>query len=225
MAIRSLQKLAAIPGSCPPRLSYNQQLGFPYLARLSPSNQAANMNAFLTLPAHSLSDQQIVDIRDQAIQQHRWTRQYSLQLIESVPEELWYKIPEGMSTHLAWQVGHLAVSQYGLMLFRQRGRAEGDLTILPGWLRKQFGKGTLPPAISDSAPLPTELLEKLSQIHQQAILEAEQFSVASLREECDMPYCVYPVKLGALMFAPIHEGIHAGQIGLIRRGLGLAPIR
>lgn len=183
------------------------------------------MNTFLTLPAQNLDDQQIVCLRNQAIHQLRWSRQYSLQLIESIPDELWYVIPSGMSTHLAWQVGHLAVSQYGLMLFRQRGRAEGDMTLLPGWLRKQFGRGTPPPQASESAPSPNELRDRLSQIHQQSILEAEQLSVTTLREECDMPFCVYPIKLGALMFAPIHESIHAGQIGLIRRGHGLAPIR
>jgi DinB superfamily len=183
------------------------------------------MDTFLTLPADHFTDSQIESLRDQAIVQHRWARQYSLQLIESVPSELWYKTPAGMSTHLAWQVGHLAVSQYGLMLFRQRGRAEGDITLLPGWLRKQFGRGTQPAALGDSGPSPAELLDRLKQIHEQSVAEASQLSSLTLREACDMPYCGYPTKLGALMFAPIHEGIHAGQIGLIRRGHGLDPIR
>ncbi len=183
------------------------------------------MDSFLSLPGDSLDDNQLVCLRDQALNQHQWARQYALQLIQSVPDELWYKVPEGMSTHLAWQVGHLAVSQYGLMLFRQRGRAEGDVELMPGWLRKQFGRGSQPMAASDSAPKPAELLERLTQIHQQSIAEVAKLSAATLKEPCDMPYCVYPIKLGALMFAPIHEGIHAGQIGLVRRGLGLDPIR
>ncbi len=36
-----------------------------------------------------------------------------------------------------------------------------------------------------------------------------------------MPYAAYPNKFGALLFCPMHESIHIGQIGLIRRGLGL----
>lgn len=183
------------------------------------------MSDFLTLPIDQLTDLQVATLRDQALNQHQWARQYAMQLISSVPSELWYKIPDGMSTHLAWQVGHLAVSQYGLMLFRQRGRAEGDVELMPGWLRKQFGRGTTPMAPGESTPSAEELLARLNQIHQQAIAEVGQLSTNTLREACDMPFCVYPNKLGALMFAPIHEGIHAGQIGLIRRGLGLAPIR
>lgn len=183
------------------------------------------MNDFLTLPGDQLNDQQVEALRTQALNQHQWARQYSLQLIESVPEQRWYEVPAGMSTHLAWQVGHLAVSQYGLMLFRQRGRAEGDVELMPGWLRKSFGRGSQPTLQDSSTPTVAELLDKLSQIHQKSIVEVNQLSVETLREPCDMPFCVYPTKLGALLFAPIHEGIHAGQIGLIRRGLGLSPIR
>jgi hypothetical protein len=40
-----------------------------------------------------------------------------------------------------------------------------------------------------------------------------------------MPYAGYPTKLGALLFCPLHEMIHAGQIGLLRRLMGKPPIR
>jgi DinB superfamily len=183
------------------------------------------MDSFLTLPIADLDDSQIMVLRDQAIHQLRWARQYSLQLIETVEERDWYRVPQGLATHLAWQVGHMAVAEYGLLLFRQRGRAEGDVGLMPGWLRKQFGKGSQPPAHGPDMPSKAELLQRLDQIHQQSIIEASQITAQSLREPCDIPYCVYPTKLGALMLAPIHEAIHAGQIGIVRRGLGLAPIR
>ncbi len=183
------------------------------------------MQEFITLDPAELGDQQILHLRDQALVQHQWARQYSLRLIESIPESLWYVIPPGMSTHLAWQVGHLGVSQYGLMLFRQRGRAEGDIHLMPGWLRKQFGRGTQPSATADSMPSREELLSHLEAIHKQSIAEVSQSTIERLREPCDIPYCVYPNKLGALMMTPIHEGIHAGHIGALRRGHGLESIR
>ncbi len=104
---------------------------------------------FITLDPSALTDAAVLAGRDQAIAQMRWMRQYSLQLIESVPTELWYVIPPGNATHLAWQVGHMAVAQYGLMLFRQRGRVESDLELMPGWLRKNFGRGSTPSADVD----------------------------------------------------------------------------
>lgn len=180
---------------------------------------------FPSLDAASFDDSQIEQLRDQTVSQQAWTRQYCLQLLEDVPEKDWYVIPSGMTSHIAWQVGHLAVAQYGLMLFRQRGRAEGDIDLMPSWLRKQFGRGTQPMVYSDSAPSPQELLDRLNAIHQRAAVETKTLQAATLREPCDLPYCLFPTKLGALMMATVHEGIHAGQIGLLRRGLGLESIR
>lgn len=188
------------------------------------------MEAFNLNSTSELTAEDLLRGRDQVIAQMNWTRQYSLQLIDSIPEELWYVRPslgEGRycGTHVAWQVGHLAVSQYGLMLFRQRGRSPGDLELMPGWLRKQFGRGTTPSPTAEGMPTPQDLLLRLSNIHAQAIEEVSKLSAETLAEPTDMPFTAYPIKLGALLFTPIHESLHAGQIGLIRRLHGLAPIR
>jgi hypothetical protein len=180
---------------------------------------------FLTQDVAALSDQQVLNLRDHALAQHQWARQYSLAMIETIPEALWYVIPPGMTTHVAWQVGHLAVSQYGLMLFRQRGRAEGDIELMPGWLRKQFGRGSTPSTDIDSMPSRGDLLAHLQAIHSRAADEVSQLPAELLREACDIPFCVYPNKLGALMLAPIHEAIHSGHLGALRRGHGLEPVR
>ncbi|RMF39456.1 MAG: DinB family protein [Planctomycetota bacterium] len=172
-----------------------------------------------------LTDAEILAHRDAAIAQMRWLRQYTLQLIDSVPQQQWYEQPAGTPTHVAWQVGHLAVSQYGLMLFRQRGRAAGDLEIMPGWLRKRFGRGSSPMPCDGDAPAPATLLEYLHRIHQQSLEESSQLSATTLREPVDLPYAAFPNKLGALLLCPIHESIHAGQIGLVRRLLGYPPLR
>ncbi len=100
------------------------------------------MTDFIASDPSTLTEATVLAGRDHVVAQMRWMRQYGLQLIESVPHELWYKIAPGTSTHLAWQVGHMAVAQYGLMLFRQRGRVESDMELMPGWLRKNFGRGS-----------------------------------------------------------------------------------
>ena len=183
------------------------------------------METFQTASPERLTDAELLAGRDQVVQQMSWTRQYTLQLLDSIPQTLWYIRPAGATTHVAWQVGHLAVSQYGLMLFRQRGRADGDLELMPGWLRKQFGRGSQPSAAADGQPEPQALLDRLAAIHAQALREVPQLTAATLREPIDMPYAAYPIKLGALLFCPIHEALHAGQIGLLRRLHGLEPVR
>ncbi len=183
------------------------------------------MEDFKIIDPSQLSPEDISRTRDSVLAQMAWARQYTLQLIESVPESLWFDSPSGLPSHLAWQVGHLAVSQYGLMLFRQRGRSPGDLDLMPGWLRKQFGRGTQPGPKVDTSPSPIELLGRLEKIHNQAMAEVAELSSQQLAEPTEMPYAAYPIKLGALLFCPIHESIHAGQIGLIRRAHGLDPLR
>ncbi len=128
---------------------------------------------------------------------------------------------------MAWQVGHMAVAQYGLMLFRLRGRVESDLELMPGWLRKNFGRGSQPSTDPSDAknPTPATLLERLSAIHAESCDTCGQIGYQVLMETIDMPYAAYPNKLGALLFCPLHESIHIGQIGLIRRSLGLDPLR
>ncbi|MCA9134933.1 MAG: DinB family protein, partial [Planctomycetales bacterium] len=119
------------------------------------------MESFELGSTEALSDAALLQGRDQVLQQIAWTRQYTLQLLESISPSLWYHRPDTASTHVAWQVGHLAVSQYGLMLFRQRGRASGDMELMPGWLRKQFGRGTQPAESAQGMPQPEELLARL----------------------------------------------------------------
>ncbi len=172
-----------------------------------------------------LSQESALAMRDAVIGQIDFARRYTLELLENTPEELWPVVPNGASSHIAWQVGHLAVSQYGLMLFRQRGRAEGDLELMPGWLRKRFGRGSLPPTDPTEIPSRATLLECLSKIHVASMAALPSFSAEQLLQPTEMPYAAFPIKLGALLFCPLHESIHIGQIGILRRMHGLSPVR
>lgn len=160
-----------------------------------------------------------------AIGQIEFARSYVLQLLDATPADLWFDIPAGAPASIAWQVGHLAVSQYGLLMFRQRGREPGDLELVPGRFRKRYARGSLPSAGPDDQPSAEELLDRLQQIHGQSLIELRAADPSRLLEAVEMPYAVYPNKLGAVLFCPLHEQIHAGQIGMLRRLLGLPPVR
>jgi len=159
------------------------------------------------------------------LRQMEFSREYTLGLIESIPDSLWTASPPGIPTHFAWQVGHLAMAQYGLMLFRMRGRAEGDVGLMPGWLRKRFARGSLPSSEAGANPPKPEMLDCLARIHRAAMQYVPQIPAEILAEPTEMPFAGFPIKLGALLFCPLHESIHAGQIGILRRAHGLAPIR
>jgi hypothetical protein len=160
-----------------------------------------------------------------AIGQIHFARQYTLELLDSVPQDRWFEIPEGLATNIAWQVGHLTVSQYGLLMFRIRGREPDDLALIPGKFRKTYSRQSTPSPDRAVQPSANELLDRMGNVFELAMTEVASIQPAVLLEPVDMPYAAYPIKLGAILFCPLHEHIHAGQIGVVRRALGLQPIR
>ncbi|HVL15237.1 MAG TPA: DinB family protein, partial [Gemmata sp.] len=67
----------------------------------------------------------------EALDQIDFVRRYSLERIETVPQSEWFTIPPGGVTHVAWQVGHLALTEYRLCLARLRPRTTEDEGLLP----------------------------------------------------------------------------------------------
>lgn len=160
-----------------------------------------------------------------ALGQIAFTRDYVNGLLAATPAELWHVIPPGGVSSIAWQVGHLTVAQYGLLLFRQRGRQDIDLELLPGRFRKRYARGSTPVPGHDAQESVEELSERFAAVYAQAMLELPANDPQQLLDPVEMPYAVYANKLGCVLFCPLHEQIHAGQIGLLRRQLGLDPVR
>jgi hypothetical protein len=160
-----------------------------------------------------------------AVKQIEFARGYTLSILAEIDEQDWFVMPAGCPTHVAWQVGHLAMAEYGLGLFRQRGRAEIDAELMSSSFRKQFSRGSLPEAEASKYPSPAEIRGVFDRVHAQVLKEAAGFTAEQLKEPVDMPYAAEATKLGALLFCSHHEMIHAGQLGLLRRLLGQNPIR
>lgn len=160
-----------------------------------------------------------------AIAQIRFAREYTQSLLAEIPEEQWFLQPAGATTHVAWQVGHLAMAQYGLCLFRIRGRADADPDLMSSTFRKKFSRGTAPDADPARNPPVAEIRQVFDRVNEQSLLELSGYQESLLSEPVDPPFAVYPNKLGCLLFCSHHEMIHAGQIGLLRRLLGLNPVR
>lgn len=152
-------------------------------------------------------------------------REYTETLLEDLSEDEWFWTPSDSVSHIAWQVGHLAFAEYGLMLFRQRGRRTEDAELMSGRFRKTFAKGTTPSSDRSLYPTRQEILETLHRVHAQAFVELAEFDDAELDEEIDRPWSTFNTRYGALLFAGDHEMLHAGQIGLLRRLMGKPPIR
>jgi hypothetical protein len=162
---------------------------------------------------------------DLVVDQIRTSRLYTRSLIDGLEADQWFRQPSEGVTHIAWQVGHLAVAEYYLALDRIRGRKEDDAALMPDEFLKQFGKGSVPDADPGKYPSPEEILGVFGRVHKQVIKELKELPDAVLDEPTDKPHPMFSTKFGALAFCSQHEMLHAGQIGLLRRLLGNAPLR
>ena len=167
--------------------------------------------------------------QERIIYQLERTRVLSLQMIERVPHHQWFEMPAGV-THVAWNVGHLAIAEYFLGLVFVRGARESDREILPESYAELFGYGSTAIADSNGYPNPPELLKVLSTVHEAVIQEAKSMTPKDLNEPCvflEGEFDHHPIfedKGGALEWLGYHEHVHIGTIGLLRRELGSKPI-
>jgi uncharacterized damage-inducible protein DinB len=159
-----------------------------------------------------------------AVEQIDAAREYTLRLLDHVPPADWFRQPAERVSHIAWQVGHLAIAEYWLTLQLTRGRRPEDAALIPDGFAARFGRETVPDPDPVKCPSPDELRAVLDRVHQHVLREVPQLTEAELDEPARKPHPFFTTKAGALFFCPQHEMVHAGQVGLLRRLLGHAPL-
>ena len=55
-------------------------------------------------------------------------RNYTVKLLEGIDVADWFRMPADGITHIAWQVGHLAMAEYRLCLWQVRGKRDGRVS-------------------------------------------------------------------------------------------------
>jgi hypothetical protein len=162
---------------------------------------------------------------DIALDLIRQTREYTHRMLETLDPASWFSMPPGCATHVAWQVGHLAMAQYFLCLLRIRGERPEDKQLISDPFVKRFGRESVPDPIPAANPTPVEIREVFDRVHRQALLELPELSDAALDEApVARTHPLFNTKLGSLLWCPRHEMSHVGQIGLLRRMMGQSPM-
>lgn len=164
---------------------------------------------------------------DLAVGSLQFARQYTKSLLEDLPVDGddWFAEPPGSVTHLAWQVGHLAMAEYALTMLRIRGKEPEDQEVISNDFFRRFKKGTQPTFSPGDYPPVSEILAVLDRVHNAAMTELGRYTDADLEVKLPEPHAVFDTKLGSIFFCADHEMLHAGQIGLTRRLLGKPPVR
>jgi uncharacterized damage-inducible protein DinB len=160
-----------------------------------------------------------------ALNSIHFARGYTQTLLDKVPEEDWFRFPDQGFTHVGWQVGHLAWAEHRLIFTRVAGETTDADNLLPAGYTELFGKGSTPRPDAADYPNVSELRSVFNAVHSRVLVVVPTLADSLLHERIDPPHPAYGNRFEALLFAARHELIHAGQIAMVRRGLGHASLR
>lgn len=159
-----------------------------------------------------------------ALDQTAFAHRYTERLLETISAEDWFRQPAGGVTHIAWQVGHLAMAEYRLALERLRPRTAADEVLISDAFLAPFSRESVPDPDPAKYPPIDEILRTYRGVHEQVLREIVDYPEADLDLPVLKPHVFVKIRYEALQWCAQHEGIHAGQIGLLRRLLGYKPM-
>jgi uncharacterized damage-inducible protein DinB len=160
-----------------------------------------------------------------AFQRIEFARQYTNRFLPGLSDAEWFWHPHEFVTHVAWQVGHVAVSQYNLCLRRSRGRTSVDESLIPDSFIEHFKLGSVPVAESAAYPPREEIERVFEAVHRQVLTELSGRTDDELDVPVAQPHPVFKTKLEAIEYSDKHELVHAGQIAMLRRLMGKPALR
>lgn len=153
-----------------------------------------------------------------ALGQIDFARRYNLERIDTVPPAVWFTVPPGGVSHVAWQVGHLASSEYRLCLERLRPRTAADESLIPDACLAAFSRESLPAGAAG------QIRAVFDRGHARVMEELPSYPGADLDLPPLKPHARFATRVAGLRYAPLHEMIYRGQVATIRRMLGMKPI-
>ncbi|MEM8669193.1 MAG: DinB family protein [Planctomycetota bacterium] len=152
-------------------------------------------------------------------------RMYTMDMLSHIDRTDWFRQPQEGVTHVAWQVGHLAVAQYALTLKRVRGEKAVDAELISPEYFRLFGIGSKPVPDPESYPAQKDIRAVFDRVHQQVLNESSDWSNELLDAATSEPrHRMFKTKGGSIRWSVQHEFIHIGQIALLRRLLGATPL-
>ena len=165
-----------------------------------------------------------METKDLLIERLEVSRRWTNGLLEDIDDKAWFDPPGPNLGHAAWQMGHLAASQVVLLHMRCFGKQFGDCA--PADYQKLFARGSTP--VADPKvypPLPT-IRTFFDRMQKECLEMIRTIPVSELdKDTFGDPHPMFTTKAGAISMLAMHECFHAGQIALIRRLRGKAPLR
>lgn len=148
---------------------------------------------------------------------HNWT----YKLIDSVPEHLWDVTPDALESNIAWQVGHLIISEYYHAILVIKGfDAEITAKIDLKTHNHLYGYNSDPKNQVGKAN-PLLLREQLHFIQKKVLTTIGELPVTDLEVAVEQPikqkHPVAVTKFDAISWNIKHTMWHCGQMATIKR--------
>jgi uncharacterized damage-inducible protein DinB len=148
-----------------------------------------------------------------------FSRRALLGMLEDIPKDRWVHQPITTANHAAWIVGHLAHTD-NFFLTSVAGRP----SQIPAEWDSLFGMGSQPVGDASAYPNSAELKDQLRARREDLIAWLRGLSEAQAQSELPEELRVFAPSVGALPNSIAwHEGMHTGQLTVVRKSLGIAP--
>jgi uncharacterized damage-inducible protein DinB len=160
-------------------------------------------------------------LRDQILASYDWIQNQLLQIFDGIPRDQFLHQPFPGANHALWTMGHLAtVDQYFLKTFAGR-----DGSLFDRYSAMFFAKST-PNPDADAYP-PIDTLRDYFDTSRKAYRGwIESLDDERLMGPLPEQYKNYAASFAELFFRLLwHQGMHYGQLAVLRKSLGLAPVR
>jgi len=148
-----------------------------------------------------------------------FARKQTLAFLEDITQARAVHQPFAGANHAAWIAGHI-VWEDDSILTTLKPRS----SVLPATYPKLFANGSTPTADASAYPTLDQLREKLSQMREELVAWFSNMPEQQLLSPLPKEYAGFAENFAMLMSTLAwHEGLHAGQLTVIRKSLGMKP--
>lgn len=148
-----------------------------------------------------------------------FSRRMLLGLLKDIPQDRYTYQPVASCNHVLWVLGHLAWTDDYFV-----SSQTGAPTALPEQWGKSMGMGSTPVGDASAYPPVATVMDKLAERREALLSWFKSLTAAQLAAPISGELAQFAPTLAALMSnLACHEALHAGQISVIRKALGLRP--
>jgi len=161
----------------------------------------------------------VPDVRDIGLTALLFARRVTMGLLEDIPEDQWLYQPVPGGNHATWVIGHIAFNDDNFLV----GLGGGDAQVPALW-KDVFGAGSTVTNDATAYPSRSELLSQFESRRNDLLSFFKNLPPDRLTADVPEPWQVFGKTPAHVMNSLAwHEGLHAGQLTVIRRALGLGP--